>query len=306
MQEPENTSIPAEQDGSNAGVSATIDAQPEDTGLASNDTGGGGCTYEYIGRGSDSGNGHLKGAAIRAYKDEARRVRSDELVIKYLPLVHKIARQVVSYLHPPLTREDLVSAGTIGLIKAARDFDPSQEVDFKTYAYIRIRGAVIDELRGWSFAPSGFRKQFDRVQLVVKEMTEANGFAPSDEEVAERMDVSVEKLYRIFEIARARHFLSIHGASDETPALGDSLVASDASVPSDRLEKQEMVDRLSRAISELPERQRRIMILYYAKELTMKEIAEVLKVTESRISQLHASALFKLSMKLRQFDEGGA
>jgi len=85
--------------------------------------------------------------AARAYGQHARQARADQLVLEFLPLVHKIVAQVVSYLHPPLSKDDLIGAGTIGLVKAARDYDPSREAEFKTYAYIRIRGAVIDELR---------------------------------------------------------------------------------------------------------------------------------------------------------------
>ena len=88
------------------------------------------------------------GHALRAYDDQTRRRRQDELIVQYLPLVHRIVRQVASYLQPPLSHEDLISAGAIGLVKAARDFDPTRDAEFKTYAYIRIRGAVIDELRG--------------------------------------------------------------------------------------------------------------------------------------------------------------
>ena len=103
---------------------------------------------------------HLKEAALKAYSPQIKQVREDELILEYLPMVHKIVSQVVCYLQPPLSREDLVSAGTIGLVKAARDFDPTRDAEFKTYAYIRIRGSVIDELRGWSFTPVSLKKQF--------------------------------------------------------------------------------------------------------------------------------------------------
>lgn len=248
-------------------------------------------------------NNHFKGAALKAYTSHAKKAKADELVIQFLPLVHKIVHQVVSYLHPPLSKEDLVSAGTIGLVKAARDFDPSHQAEFKTYAYIRVRGAVIDELRGWSFAPAGLKKQFENARKTMQEMTEAMGHMPSDEELAQRLEMPVDKMYRMFENARARHFISIHGINDESPALGESLVSPNAAQPDDRMQKQELLERLTEAITQLPERQRRIIILYYTKELTMKKIADVLEVTESRVSQLHAGALFKLSVKLKQFDD---
>jgi RNA polymerase sigma factor for flagellar operon FliA len=245
----------------------------------------------------------LHGTALKAYGQQARQVNEDKRVLEFLPMVHKIVHQVTSYLHPPLTREDLVSAGTIGLIKAARDFDPSRDVEFKTYAYIRIRGAVIDELRGWSFAPSNVKRQFDKAQLLMREMIEKHGHIPSDDHLAEKLGISVEKLYRLFENARARHFLSIHGITDDSPTLDQSLTSHDTEQPGDSLERAELAEKLSDAIAQLPEKQRQIVILYYHKEMTMKEIALVLKVTESRISQLHAGALFKLSVKLRRFSD---
>ncbi|MBN1818895.1 MAG: FliA/WhiG family RNA polymerase sigma factor [Sedimentisphaerales bacterium] len=243
--------------------------------------------------------------AARAYGQHARQARADQLVLEFLPLVHKIVAQVVSYLHPPLSKDDLIGAGTIGLVKAARDYDPSREAEFKTYAYIRIRGAVIDELRSWSFAPSSLKKQFDQAQEIEQEMIERNGYAPSDEELAHRMDMSVEQLYRMFEHARARHFLSIHGVGDEIPALGELLVA-ESERPGEALERQELLEKLAEAIQGLPKRQRQIIVLYYTRELTMKEIAEVLGVTESRVSQLHAAALFRLSSSLRQWSHSRA
>ena len=249
------------------------------------------------------GNGHLRPAAIRAYSHQARQTRQNDLVVQYLPLVHKIVGQIASYLHPPLSREDLISAGTIGLVKAARDYDPAQQTEFKTYAYIRIRGAVIDELRGWSFAPPQLQRQFDQAREIVRRAAEHTGSAPSDEELARQLDMPIDKMYRMFENARARHFLSIHALSGEAPALAEALTAAGQPRPEDRLQRRELLAQVTRAITELPKRQRQIIILYYGKELTMKQIAEVLHVTESRISQLHAAALFRLSAKLRSFSE---
>jgi RNA polymerase sigma factor for flagellar operon FliA len=243
------------------------------------------------------------GHALRAYDDQTRRHREDEMIVQYLPLVHRIVHQVASYLQPPLTREDLISAGTIGLVKAARDFDPTKDAEFKTYAYIRIRGAVIDELRGWSFAPPTAKKLFDQVQEVTERTLQEQGTVATDEQIAKALDITVDKLYQIYETARARHFLSISGADDESPALGSFLTASDGAMPGDRMEREEMKKALVQAMKELPEKQRQIILLYYHRELTMKQISEVMELTESRISQLHAAALFKLSVRMRQWQQ---
>lgn len=243
----------------------------------------------------------MTGRALRAYDDQMRRRRQDEWIVQYLPLVHRIVHQVAAYLQPPLSREDLISAGTIGLVKAARDFDPSRDAEFKTYAYIRIRGAVIDELRGWSFAPPTVKKLFDRAQEVAERHLQERGAIATDEQIAKEIDLPLEKLYQVYETARARHFLSISGADDNAPALGDFLAAPDDSAPSSRMERQEIKKALVEAIKELPEKQRQIILLYYHRELTMKQVSEVMELTESRISQLHAAALFKMSVRMKQW-----
>lgn len=246
------------------------------------------------------------GQALRAYGSQVRESQTDQQILQYLPLVHRIVSQVVSYLRPPLSREDLVSAGTIGLVKAAHDYDPSKDAEFKTYAYIRIRGAVIDELRQWSFAPPSLSKQFEQVQEASARLLEEKGQLPTDEELAEEVQIPVDKLYQLLEAARARHFLSIHGLDDEAPVLGECLADTGEPEPSHRLEREELVEHLARAIQNLPKKQRRIVVLYYQRELTMKQIAEVLGITESRVSQLHAAALFSLSTMLQKWKaEGG-
>ncbi len=242
-----------------------------------------------------------RSTALKAYTETSGKLRQDQLIIEYLPMVHKIVHQVVNYLHPPLTMDDMVSAGTIGLVKAARDFDPNRDAEFKTYAYIRIKGAVIDELRGWSFAPATVKKQLDQARQISEDIRNQTGLDPTDQQIAHKMSMPVEKLYRLFENARARHFLSIHGLSDESPSLATALTNHNASQPEDKLQREELLQKLSEAIQSLPQRQRQIIILYYTRNLTMKDIAEVIKVTESRVSQLHASALFKMSNKLKKW-----
>lgn len=215
-------------------------------------------------------------------------------------MVHKIVQRTVSYLRPPLSYEDLVSAGTVGLVKAAKDYNPSHQAEFKTYAYIRIRGAVLDELRGWSFVPAGLSKQIRNALELSQKITEKTGTAPTDSELAEKLGVTVDKIYKTLENARAQHFLSIDGFGDDSPVLGNILAATNAARPDEQLEQTELIDQLTEAIQQLKQRQRQIILLYYKQELTMKQIAEIFKITEPRVSQLHASALFNLAVKLRK------
>jgi len=247
-----------------------------------------------------SGGEHLKTVAVRAYAGQERSSVQQKRIRKLLPMVPKIAQRVVSYLKPPLSFEDLVSAGTIGLIRAARDYDPSRKTDFKTYAYIRVKGAILDELRGWCFVPANLNKEVRRAGRVREEIRKRRGEVPTDEELAEALGISMERLYKIFESARARHFLSLDGCYGESPVLG-CLLSAGASQPDNEVERAELIEKLTEAIEQLPRRQRRIILLYYQQNLTMKQAAEVFEITESRVSQLHASALFNLSVKLKEW-----
>jgi RNA polymerase sigma factor for flagellar operon FliA len=248
---------------------------------------------------------HLKAVAARTYRGHKSRRISDDEILSLLPMVRKIARRAVTYIRPPLSLDDLVSAGTIGLLKAARDFDASHRAEFKTYAYIRIKGAVLDELRRASLLPSDVNKQVRQAQELSRKIAEETGSLPTDEELAHQLNISVEGVYDLFESARAQHFVSIDGTTDEQPTLGAMLAAADTAAPESRLERAELLDQLTEAMQQLDPRRLQVLVLYYHQQLTMKQIANVLDITESRVSQLHASALFSLSVKLEQWKDGG-
>jgi RNA polymerase sigma factor for flagellar operon FliA len=246
---------------------------------------------------------HLKTVALRAYNGHRPSQVGDEEILRLLPMVRQIARRAVSYLRPPLSFEDLVSAGTVGLLKAARDFDPSHQAEFKTYAYIRIKGAVLDELRRASLLPSGIHRQIRTAQELSRKIAEQTGAPPTDEQLAEKLGLTVEEVYELFENARARHFVSLDTLDTEQSALSDLLTIAQGEAPDRLLEKAELVEELTKAIRELDERRLQIIVLYYHEHLTMKQIAEVLEITESRVSQLHASALFCRSARLEQWKD---
>ena len=248
---------------------------------------------------------HRNAAALRAYSGQKTQSVKNEQIAEFLPMVRKIVYRVVTYLKPPLSFEDLVSAGTVGLVKAARDFDSSYNTEFKTYAYTKIRGAMLDELRGWSFVPANLNKQIRSATQMARQITEQTGTAPTDDELAEKLGVTVDKLYETLGSARARHFVSIDACEEDTPALGGLLTAANTSTPEQQLERAELIEKLTEAIQQLTKRQQQIILLYYQQHLTMKQIAEVFEISEPRISQLHASALFNLSVKLREWKDGG-
>jgi RNA polymerase sigma factor for flagellar operon FliA len=247
---------------------------------------------------------HIKAVARNAYGNQKERVIDDDQITQYLPLVHKVVNRVVSYIKPPLSYDDLVSAGTIGLIKAAKDYDSSHQAEFKTYAYIRIRGAVLDEFRSFSFLPANVDKQIRQAAQVSMEIAEEKGKTPTHEELAEKLEVSVDKLHQTFNNARVKHFVSLDSSTENSSSLGLSLEAVNTDTPDRKIEQKELIEKLTEAIQQLNERQRNIILLYYQKEMTMKQIAEVFDITEPRVSQLHASALFNLSVKLRPWNDG--
>ena len=242
----------------------------------------------------------LQARANEAYGRQGRDAQEEQWILQYLPLVRHIVQKIAEPMSYRVDLEDLISAGTLGLVKAARAYDTNKEAEFKTYAYIRIRGAVLDELRSRSFVPTATIGQLRRIEAAHRKLAVDLGRPPGDDELAAEVGVSLEQLYRTLQEARRTHFLSIHGLADEESALGSLVPPDDSPSPLAEAERRELSGRLAGAIRELPERDRHILLLYYDRDLTMKETAEVLGITESRVSQLHASALFKLSMKLKE------
>ena len=246
---------------------------------------------------------HMKTVALRTYGDQKTQAVSESQIAEYLPLVNRIAHKVTSYLRPPLSFEDLVSAGTVGLVKAVRDYDASHGAGFKTYAYIRIKGAILDELRSASMLPASLNRQLKEVMELSRRITERTGTAPTDEELAVAQGVSPDEIFQLLDSARAQRFVSLSASEQDGPSLDESLPAREAVGPDHQLERAELVEKLTEAISQLDTRRRQTIVLYYQQHLTMKQIAEVLKITESRVSQLHASALFSLSATLRAWKD---
>lgn len=242
----------------------------------------------------------LRARAAQAYQTQSREAREDAWIVSHLPLVRHVVQKIAGHVGPGADLDELISAGTVGLVKAAKAYDPGKHAEFKTYAYIRIRGAVLDELRTRRFGSVDSGRMIRKVREAHQAFEAANGRPPSDEELAAQAGVTVDRLHQALEDARRQHFLSIHSLSDDGPALGSLLAADDESAPDGRAERNDLVRRMAAAIQELDERDRTIVLLYYERDLTMKEIALTLGVTESRVSQMHAAALFRLGMKLRR------
>src|SRR4030042_5387207 len=191
------------------------------------------------------------GVALRTYTGKKSSTsnllqRDEELIVQFLPMVHKIAHRAVAYLKPPLSFEDLVSAGTVGLVRAARDFDSSHHAELKTYAYIRIKGAILDELRSSSLLPVNVNKQIRIARQLCQKITEQTGTSPTDKELAEKLGITVEEVYELFENARIQHFISIDGLIDDSSSSDGFLISQkshDTATPDKQLEQAELIKK---------------------------------------------------------------
>ncbi|MBX5492594.1 MAG: FliA/WhiG family RNA polymerase sigma factor [Chloroflexi bacterium] len=225
----------------------------------------------------------------------------DQLILQYAPLVKYVVGRMVVSLPGLLNNEDILSYGTIGLIQAVDRFDPRQGVKFETYAIRRIRGAILDAIRSLHPVSRDANRRAREIEHAYDDLVQRLGRLPSDEEVSEHLGLTVEELQQRVADATAT-ILSLDsplGEEDEHLTLLDQL--ADDSLPgvAEQVERDDLYRHLVAAIRALSERDRLVITLYYYEELTLKEISEVLGVSTSRVSQLHAAAVMKLRAALR-------
>jgi len=222
----------------------------------------------------------------------------DKLIEDHVDLVHYIVGRVTVTLPGSVDREDLISAGIIGLIKAVDRFDPARGVKFETYASTVIRGEVMESLRARDWAPRSLRRQGREIARTIGELEMQLGYPPSDEEIAEALQMDAEEYHEVLGKISATLVLSLDEMMDDQSHLRPRLMKSERDVnhrnPADALEQAEIRQMIAQAIEQLPEREKHIVALYYQEELTLREIGEVLGVTESRICQIHARAISRL------------
>jgi RNA polymerase sigma factor for flagellar operon FliA len=227
---------------------------------------------------------------------EARR----RLLELYIGLVHHVAREM-SRRTNAVELDDLVSAGTFGLIRALDSFDLSRGLAFSTYAVRRIRGAILDDLRNQDWAPRAVRVKARRLQVATVALQARLGRPPRPEEVAAQLEIDISTYWRWRDDTATRTVVTYEGEprSGLGPApLQEVLQDGDAVMASDEMGRQEDVTMLREAIGRLPEKERTIMALYYYEELNQRQIAQVMHVTESRVSQIRAQALKRLRSRL--------
>jgi RNA polymerase sigma factor for flagellar operon FliA len=219
----------------------------------------------------------------------------ERLILQHLPQVRLIARRIQERLPENISLEDLISTGVIGLIAAIDNFDPSHNVKLKTYAEYKIRGAILDSLRGLDWAPRQKRRQAKRIEAAISTAEQRLKRAPDEQEIAEELEISLEEYHeRLVEI-RGLNIASLEYTTGEYGKdLLHYLPDADDNLPSKVLEKSELQRLLAEGIDGIPPMERTVLGLYYQEELTLREIAQVVNLHESRISQLKSQAILRL------------
>ncbi len=238
---------------------------------------------------------------FRRTRDQAVR---DRLILTYAPLVKFVAGRLGSGLPAHVEENDLVSYGLLGLIGAIERYDPDRDVKFETYAISRIKGSIIDELRSMDWVPRSVRSRAREIERAIAQLEAQLHRAPTDEEIAAKLGVTVDELEESLtdisrtSIAALDELWTIASGSGDQVALIDTIEDTQGPEPQSALDQTELREALGEAIARLPEREKIVITLYYYEELTLREIGDVLGVTESRVSQLHTKAILRLKARL--------
>ena len=241
-------------------------------------------------------------------KNHDPRIR-EQLVKQYAPLVKYVAGKVAIGMPSNVEFDDLVGYGVFGLFDAIEKFDPDKHVKFKTYAVTRIRGAIFDELRSIDWVPRSVRQKTREVEETVRRLEASLGRSATDEEIAGQLGISVREFEKLMLKISGTSIMSLSdvwytGEDSDTVSIADTIESPQSLNPDIIVEKDEMKRVIVQSINELPEKEKKVLVLYYYEDLTLKEIGHVLEVTESRISQLHTKAMMRLRAKLTNLKKG--
>lgn len=238
---------------------------------------------------------------VEAYVAEPTQVNKEAAVIAGVPLVRSLIGRITIPDHPLASREDVENVGLMGLLEALEQYDPEQGTAFASYAYGRIRGAMVDYLRSIDVLPRRKRRRMAEAQTAIDKLRQVLGKEPSDEDVANYLGISLEKYHALLQQAQRRFSLSLHQESDEEGiAPLEVLPNPNAEAIEDRVEHESLVKYLDNLIQQLPERQQTIVGLYYYENLTLREIGSVLDLSEARISQILGKILLTLKSRLQK------
>lgn len=226
---------------------------------------------------------------------------SQDLITQYAPLVKRIAYHLLARLPASVVLDDLIQSGMIGLLEASRKYNPSKGASFETYAGIRIRGAIIDEVRRGDWTPRSVHRNSRRVSDAIHQLEARLGREVSDAEVAAEMELSLGEYHALLQDSMESRLFSFEELQKpDDDSAGEQFEADDPQ-PGQLVEKNVFNQALAKAIEGLPERERLVLALYYDEQLNLKEIGEVLGVSESRVSQIHSQAAHRLRGRLRDW-----
>lgn len=224
----------------------------------------------------------------------------EQLILEYAPLVKLVAGRLSMYLGFNVEYDDLVGYGIFGLIDAIDKFDTMKDVKFETYASLRIRGAILDQIRKMDWIPRTVRQRQRKIDAAVREIEAKTGHPATDKEIAEHMEISEDEYFEWQNQMKVTGVVSLNEFMESGSDIPEESGAEHARFirPEEAVEKEEIKKKLAEALELLTEKEKRVIVMYYYEEMTLKEIAVVLEVTESRISQLHTRALQKMRQKM--------
>ena len=244
-------------------------------------------------------------ARKRLWEDYARLRTSElreKLILEYAPLVKVVAGRLSMYLGYNVEYEDLVSYGVFGLIDAIDKFDTGKEVKFETYASLRIRGAILDQIRKMDWIPRTIRQRQRQIDTAMKDIEQKNGRPATDAEIAAYIGISENELSDWQNQAKADNMVSLNEYVEQGNDISsDKGLGGGFDTPERVIEKSELKEMLAQSLELLTEKEKKVILLYYYEDLTLKEISRILEVSESRISQLHTKALQKMKTKMGNY-----
>jgi len=235
--------------------------------------------------------------------NRAGTLERDRQLERHVPLVRRMAHHLVARLPASVQIEDLIQAGMIGLMDALERFEEGMGAQFETYATQRVRGAMLDELRRGDWLPRSVRQTQRKIDVAMQKLEHKQGRAPSENEMAEALEVPIDEYQHMLADARGSHLFYYEDmdSDEDSDSYLDRHVADHAANPQERLTDRRFKEALVEGIERLPEREKFVMGLYYEHEMNLKEIAAVLGVTESRVCQLHSQAVARLRTRLKSW-----
>jgi RNA polymerase sigma factor for flagellar operon FliA len=246
----------------------------------------------------------------RHYHEQDNSQAENALVERYLPLVRYAVNRLAMTLPDHVDRDDLHSAGLVGLLQSLRNYDPASGTSFESYARLRIRGAMLDELRRMDWVPRTIHEKSRKIQQVIGQLEQRLGRVPTDEQVAAAMKISLPAYRELLDEIRPAQFICLDSVctsdGDDSGSLYEVIANPKQEGPMEQVSQMELKQLVFERLKQLPEIQRKVLALYYGEDLHLREIAEVFGLTESRICQIHSQAILSIRSHLQRVENGMA